>query len=55
MFAPFARLDGSRNADTGGTGLGLAIARSAARAHGGDVALANRPGGGLRAEVTLPA
>ncbi|GJE18855.1 ATP-binding protein [Methylobacterium marchantiae] len=54
MFVPFARLDGSRNADTGGTGLGLAIARSAIRAHGGDVALANRAGGGLRAEVTLP-
>jgi len=55
MFAPFARLEGSRNADTGGTGLGLAIARSAIRAHGGDVALANRAGGGLRAEVSLPA
>ncbi|TXN74502.1 HAMP domain-containing protein [Methylobacterium sp. WL18] len=55
MFAPFARLEGSRNADTGGTGLGLAIARSAIRAHGGDVALVNRAGGGLRAEVSLPA
>jgi signal transduction histidine kinase len=55
MFAPFARLEGSRNAETGGTGLGLAIARSAIRAHGGDVALANRVGGGLRADVSLPA
>jgi signal transduction histidine kinase len=55
MFAPFARLEGSRNADTGGTGLGLAIARSAIRARGGDVALVNRAGGGLRAEVKLPA
>lgn len=54
MFAPFARLEGSRNADTGGTGLGLAIARSAIRAHGGDVALVNRAGGGLGAEVSLP-
>lgn len=54
MFVPFARLEGSRNADTGGTGLGLAITRSAIRAHGGDVVLANRTGGGLRAEVTLP-
>ena len=55
MFAPFARLEGSRSADTGGTGLGLAIARSAIRAHGGDVALVNRAAGGLRAEVSLPA
>ncbi|TXN08016.1 HAMP domain-containing protein [Methylobacterium sp. WL103] len=55
MFAPFARLEGSRNADTGGTGLGLTIARSAIRAHGGDVALVNRAGGGLRAKVSLPA
>ncbi len=35
-------------------GLGLAVARSIARAHGGDVTLANRPGGGLRALVLLP-
>jgi signal transduction histidine kinase len=52
MFAPFARLEGSRNADTGGTGLGLPIARSAVRAHGSDLTLTNRPGGGLRAEVS---
>ena len=40
--------------DTGGIGLGLAVARSIARAHGGDVILENRPGGGLRATVRLP-
>ncbi|WP_027174125.1 ATP-binding protein [Methylobacterium sp. 10] len=55
MFEPFTRLEVSRNADTGGTGLGLAIARSAIRAHGGDVTLVNRAVGGLRAEVSLPA
>jgi signal transduction histidine kinase len=53
-FAPFVRLEPSRNAETGGTGLGLAIARSIARAHGGDVVLANRPEGGLRAVLSLP-
>ena len=54
VFRPFRRLETSRNRETGGTGLGLTIARSVARAHGGDVILANRPAGGLRAEIVLP-
>jgi signal transduction histidine kinase len=54
VFQPFRRLDDSRNRDTGGTGLGLTIARTVARAHGGEVTLANRPEGGLRAEIVLP-
>ena len=55
VFAPFYRLETSRNRATGGTGLGLAIARSAVRAHGGDITLSNRKGGGLRVEVSFPA
>ena len=55
VFEPFHRLEPSRNRETGGTGLGLPIARNILRAHGGDVTLANRPAGGLRATVTLPA
>ena len=54
VFAPFFRLESSRNRETGGTGLGLAVARSVARRHGGDIVLEDRPGGGLRARVTLP-
>jgi two-component system, OmpR family, sensor kinase len=54
MFEPFARIESSRNRDTGGAGLGLAVVRSIARAHGGDAELSNLPGGGLRARVTLP-
>jgi signal transduction histidine kinase len=54
VFEPFARLESSRNKETGGVGLGLAIARSCARAHGGDVVLTNNPSGGLRAEILLP-
>lgn len=54
VFEPFARLDESRNSDTGGHGLGLAIARLIARGHGGDISLANRSGGGLRATLRLP-
>ena len=55
VFEPFHRLEPSRNRETGGTGLGLPIARNILRAHGGDVVLSNRPAGGLRATVTLPA
>jgi len=55
VFEPFYRGEPSRNRETGGNGLGLAVVRSLARAHGGDVILANRPGGGLRASVRLPA
>ena len=54
VFRPFCRLEASRNRETGGAGLGLTIARSVARAHGGDVILTNRPGGGLTAEIVLP-
>ena len=55
VFEPFRRLEASRNRETGGTGLGLPITRNILRAHGGDVTLANRAGGGVRATVTLPA
>ena len=54
VFQPFRRLEGSRNRETGGVGLGLPIARNILRAHGGDVVLRNRAGGGLTAEATLP-
>ena len=55
VFERFVRLDDGRARADGGTGLGLAIAREVARAHGGDVTLADSPLGGLRAEVRLPA
>lgn len=54
VFKPFFRLDASRNPQTGGVGLGMTIARDAIRSHGGDVALEDAPGGGLRVKVTLP-
>jgi signal transduction histidine kinase len=54
VFEPFYRIETSRSRATGGVGLGLSVVRGAVRAHGGDITLANRPEGGLRATVTLP-
>ncbi len=48
LFRPF------ESADPGGTGLGLAIARDIIGAHGGDIFLTDRPGGGLRVVIELP-
>ncbi|WP_025038653.1 ATP-binding protein [Bradyrhizobium sp. DOA9] len=53
VFEPFVRLDSSRYNENGGIGLGLSIARSAIRAHGGEVTLTNMSCG-LRAQVNLP-
>jgi signal transduction histidine kinase len=55
VFQPFFRMESSRNRDTGGVGLGLSVARTIIRGHGGDITLANRPEGGLRATIVLPA
>ena len=54
VFTPFTRLETSRNRETGGIGLGLALARAIVQEAGGDIALANRDGGGLLATITLP-
>jgi len=51
---PFTRLDPARSG-RGGTGLGLAIVERIARAHGGRLELAARPGGGLAARLVLRA
>ena len=54
VFEPFHRAERSRSRETGGAGLGLTVARQAARAHGGDLTLANRTEGGLVARMSLP-
>ena len=54
VFAPFYRLDTSRNRNTGGVGLGLSIARDMARKQGGSITLKNAEAGGLVATLTLP-
>lgn len=54
VFAPFYRLERSRSRETGGAGLGLSVARTIVHAHGGEIVLANRSEGGLRASIHLP-
>jgi signal transduction histidine kinase len=54
VFAPFFRVDRSRNRATGGVGLGLTAAQAIVSGHGGDITLCNHPAGGLEALVTLP-
>jgi len=54
VFKPFFRLDTSRNPVTGGVGLGMTIARDVIRGHGGEIALEDAPGGGLRVRVSVP-
>jgi len=53
VLKPFARLDTSRQRNTRGLGLGLAIVVKAVKLEGGQLTLANRPEGGLRAEICL--
>jgi signal transduction histidine kinase len=53
LFERFAR--GSASREASGTGLGLAIVQTLAQRWGGTASLRNRPDGGARAEVRLPA
>jgi signal transduction histidine kinase len=52
LFRPFFR--GSNAARADGHGLGLAIVQRVAKAHGGQAAAANAPGGGLEVRLELP-
>lgn len=54
LAEPFLRLDAARARNTAGAGLGLAIVKQVAEREGGALRLANRAGGGFRAEILLP-
>ncbi len=53
VFQPFFRSHDSQNQN--GTGLGLTIAHRAIEIHGGNIIAENRPEGGLKITITLPA
>ena len=55
VFDRFYRVDRARSRAHGGTGLGLAIVRHVAEAHAGRAWAENRPQGGARFGVLLPA
>ncbi len=54
VFAPFVRLDQSRDRATGGHGLGLAIVNRIAKAHKGRVRVETSPYGGARFTLSWP-
>ena len=55
LFDRFYRSQSTRERSSGGTGLGLAIVRAIVVAHGGTIEAQNRPEGGSRFTVRLPA
>jgi signal transduction histidine kinase len=50
----FERFFRGRNVRAGGSGIGLAVVAGLIEAHGGEVAVANQPGGGATFTVRLP-
>ena len=54
IFEPFYRLPGASERE-GGVGLGLSLVRAIVQRHGGTVHCEDRPGGGARFVVSLPA
>ena len=55
VLLPFHRLDSARARNTAGLGLGLTIVQQILHREGGRLVLKNRPQGGLRVELRLPA
>jgi signal transduction histidine kinase len=55
IFSPFFRAQTAERSKVPGYGLGLAICRSIVLAHGGRMLVGDRPGGGTRFSVLIPA
>lgn len=54
LFEPFFRVDRSRSRKTGGYGLGLSLCKRIMEAHGGSIAVENRPSRGAAFVLTFP-
>ena len=54
VFESFYRGEKSRSRSTGGAGLGLAISRGIVQAHGGEIKVQSKLGGGSQFTFTLP-
>jgi two-component system sensor histidine kinase BaeS len=54
IFDRLYRVDAARTRERGGSGLGLSICKALAEAHGGSIAAAPSPLGGLRITLRLP-
>lgn len=54
MWEPFVQADGSSVREHGGLGVGLYLCRRLVEWHGGSVAAADTPGGGLTVAIRLP-
>lgn len=52
-FEPFFRVDPARRQSVPGAGLGLAIAKEIIERYGGEITLANQPGGGLMQRIVF--
>lgn len=55
IFQPFFRTDSARDRESGGHGLGLAIAHRSVTLHYGKIWAENKPEGGLKITVEIPA
>ncbi len=55
LFDRFYRTEASRARTSGGSGLGLAIVKAIVTAHAGEIEAGNRPEGGARFTMRLPA
>ncbi|MCY6482837.1 HAMP domain-containing sensor histidine kinase [Clostridium aestuarii] len=53
IFAPFVRVDSSRNSKSGGTGIGLAITKTIIKKHGGTIKLNTDINKGCKFTITL--
>ena len=54
IFLAFARLDASRNSESGGFGLGLTIASNSAKILGWEIKISSRVNGGARFTILIP-